>query len=366
MLDRFSTEIREFATRSVRASSVCTSEESTKVFLVLPFFGVLGFDVTDPAVVVPEVDADFSATNKRRVDFAIMTAGQPSIAVEVKKVGTALFDARDQLRGYYNALQTARLGVATDGLVFEFFLDHAAANIMDAEPFLTVDLNAIANGRSDERILDALKFLRQEQFDPDTIADMAQAALLRQRLKTLVLDEFRSPSEDLCRTLLQRIGITRVRATRIGGYYRSIIKECMEEAVIVPVLSALRSFDASGSQDKDDDGRSHEASGKVETTSEELEIFDYVRRRLAFLSDDERAYEAISLISYRDYIGKFVIYLDRSRKGRLLELTCLGQESYRFAFPEIGKVVTTSDLKELDDPLREIFAIRLRELSRAA
>src|SRR5215471_5301547 len=132
--------LADLATRSVQIRGFCRNEESTKLHLVLPFISALGFDSANPSEVSPEHDADFDIKHPNRVDFAILREGKPIIAIECKKVGTNLADVRGQLRSYYSALPTTALAILANGIQFEFFVDSSDANLMDEEPFLTLDL----------------------------------------------------------------------------------------------------------------------------------------------------------------------------------------------------------------------------------
>jgi predicted type IV restriction endonuclease len=72
MADEFGEKLAAFAVRAVQMSSRCTNEESTRLFLILPFLNVLGYDDRNPDEVCPEHNADFSEKYKNRVDFAIL------------------------------------------------------------------------------------------------------------------------------------------------------------------------------------------------------------------------------------------------------------------------------------------------------
>ena len=72
--------------------------------------GTLGYNFNDPHEVQPEYAADFRTDQTNRVDFAIMRDGVPVIVVECKKVGSELSANRGQLRSYFSALQTVKLG----------------------------------------------------------------------------------------------------------------------------------------------------------------------------------------------------------------------------------------------------------------
>jgi hypothetical protein len=68
------------AERSAAVKSACTNEESTKLYLVLPVIGALGYNYTDPFVVQPEYAADFRDGPQERVDYVIMGEDEPMIA----------------------------------------------------------------------------------------------------------------------------------------------------------------------------------------------------------------------------------------------------------------------------------------------
>jgi predicted type IV restriction endonuclease len=60
MSDDFRQKVKSFAERMVGIAPRCTNEESTKLFLVLPFLNFLGYDDRNPDEVCPEHGADFS------------------------------------------------------------------------------------------------------------------------------------------------------------------------------------------------------------------------------------------------------------------------------------------------------------------
>ena len=136
----FQQKLVNIATRSVAAASSCQNEEATKMFLVLPFISFLGYDHTNPSEVIPEHHADFSEKYKNRVDFAVLRNNVPIIAIECKCQGAPLKDQRGQLRSYFNAAKTVRVGILANGLQWEFFSDSDEPNLMDEAPFLSIDL----------------------------------------------------------------------------------------------------------------------------------------------------------------------------------------------------------------------------------
>ncbi|MET0427084.1 MAG: hypothetical protein ABW026_01170, partial [Microvirga sp.] len=111
MNDDFRQRLVFVATRAVELAPRCLSEESTKLFLILPFIAALGYDDRNPDEVCPEHSADFSEKYKNKVDFAILKDLNPVIAIECKGCGTTLKDERGQLRSYFNAAPTVKMGV---------------------------------------------------------------------------------------------------------------------------------------------------------------------------------------------------------------------------------------------------------------
>jgi hypothetical protein len=137
--EEFKNRLLVHAKTAVDRAGRASNEEATKQFLIMPFFHLLGYDPNDPDEVVPEADASFSDKFKNRVDYAIYREGDPVIAVEAKKVGTLSTANRGELKGYYNAVPTVKLGILTDGLIYQLYSDTEAENLMDDAPFAVVD-----------------------------------------------------------------------------------------------------------------------------------------------------------------------------------------------------------------------------------
>lgn len=348
------------AKRSVAIMTACSNEESTKLYLVLPFLGLLGYDYANPYEVYPE----HAATADSKADFAILREGVPVIAVEVQRAGADVSEAHARLADYFRRVPEAKLGILTNGTLFEFYVDAEHPNELDSAPFLTVDLETIARAGVADEILETLIAAVKGYFDPETIAEAAHIQLVKRRLRTIFVDEAKGPSEEFCRFALQRIGLANVRKAAIDRYYAPLIKGAFEEALVVPVVDRLRSQAGS-------DGRSgpvalHQLGQRVATTEHQLQIFNYIRRRLAYLAEDDAQFEAIENVRYTDYVGRLTIYYDRERKGRLFDYI-EGADGYdKFIFPDpIGEIVT-NDVLEIDNALKTVFFARVKELGSTA
>jgi predicted type IV restriction endonuclease len=169
MSEEFKNRLLVHAKTAVERAGRAQSEEATKQFLIIPFLQLLGYDPNNPDHVVPEADASFSDKFKNRVDYAISKEGVPVIAVEAKKVGSLSESNRGELKGYYNAVLTVKLGILTDGLIYQLYSDTEEENLMDNEPFAVVDLAQVAQEQIADDAFDALLKLRRDTFDPADI-----------------------------------------------------------------------------------------------------------------------------------------------------------------------------------------------------
>ena len=146
------------------------NEEATKMALVAPFLRALGYDVFNPAEVMPEFSADLPLIKAgERVDYAVLENDQPKILVEVKQYKKNLNDAeRGQLQRYFHATK-ARIGLLTNGHVFQFFADLDEANKMDEKPFAEVNLLNLRQAP-----LSQLKHVTKPKFNLDELLGIAE------------------------------------------------------------------------------------------------------------------------------------------------------------------------------------------------
>jgi hypothetical protein len=123
-LEEFRKRVLEHASTVFNRAPRIYNEAMTNASLVQPFLTMLGYDVANPDEVSAEHHADFSQKFQNKVDYAILRAGKPVIALESKRVRAPMKDDRGQLRSYFNALSlTVKLGILTDGLIYELYAD---------------------------------------------------------------------------------------------------------------------------------------------------------------------------------------------------------------------------------------------------
>ncbi len=215
---------------------------------------MLGYDDRNPDEVCPEHGADFSEKYKNRVDFAIIKNDKPVIAIECKTVGMPLKDERGQLRSYFNAAPTVKMGVITDGLVYEFYADTDEPNMMDGNAFLSLDLREVAKGKIENSVEEGLKSLQKSSFDPENIGAEAKRKLIFQNLVQQIAKLAEEPSEAFVRMLMTNAGLSHIRSKALTEYI-DLTRSAFREFVSLRIPPASRPADSRHGGGKGGPGR---------------------------------------------------------------------------------------------------------------
>jgi len=240
--------------------------------------------------------------------------------------------------------------------------------MMDEKAFLSVNLRDIANGRLDESVVEKLRSLQKGQFDPENIGAEAKRKLVFQKFLYEITQISEKPSEAFTRMLLKTVGIHHVRDKALPEF-QELVGAAFREFVNVKILQRLEltktapspavQTEVVTSAEPTNDAHS------IVTTEVEIEVFEFTKQRLAFLVKDEKLFDAISRVRFVDRKGKFVVYYDRERRGRLFDFFegRMRGPKYRFAFADCPEEVTTDKLvgSVIDEPLLQVFARRVAD-----
>lgn len=164
----FNDVIKQFSERILSLKDTITTEESTKMSLVVPLFQLLGYDVFNPNEFCPEYIADVGIKKGEKVDYAILENGQPNILVECKSCSEQLDKHSSQLFRYFGT-SPAKFGILTNGIIYRFYTDLEESNKMDLVPFLEIDMANL----KDSSINEFKKFCK-DNFDKDKIFSTAE------------------------------------------------------------------------------------------------------------------------------------------------------------------------------------------------
>ena len=377
MSEEFRTALIAHAKAAVDRAARAQSEAATQQYLVLPFLQLLGYNALDPDEVIPEAHASFSDKFRNRVDYSISVNGVPAIAIECKKVGTISEANRGELKGYFNAVPSVKLGILTDGLQFQLYTDTGLENLMDDQPFVMVDLSEVAREQVDPTALDALAKLRKGTFDPAFVGADARRRIYTAQYADALEKALAAPDERFVRTLMDLANVEGRRTTRMVEEHAPILRDAAEALLDRKILERV------GFADRKDLVKMRaeaiptapepepmavpaaEGESGVVTTEVELFVLDYVRTRLPFLvAGDEALFARLQHVRPIDHKTVFTVFYRQERKGRLFNFRQGKDPQYRFDFMGAGGAGTidTDELAAIDDALLAAFRQRVEEL----
>jgi len=381
MTDEFRSRLVTHAKAVLERAPRAQTEAATQQYLILPFFQLLGYDPLNPDEIIPEAHASFSDKFKNRVDYAICKDREPVIAVECKCVGRLVDANRGELKGYFNALASVKLGILTDGIVYELYSDTDSENMMDDEPFIRVDLSEVAGGQIDESALDALQKLRKGTFDPADVGADAKRKIYATSYVDALERSFRQPDEALVKLLMDLAGIEGRRTVRMLEEHTPIVREAVQAFFDKKILERVGFADrqdlvrvqpaeapaAAVSATATSDGAEAAPVTVVEsgiiTTETEMRIFEYARTRLSFLVREEDLFEKLDGLAWVDRKTLFTVYYRQERKGRLFNFREGSDGTLYFDFPDAEEIaIEPRQLRELDEALLATFKRRVGEV----
>lgn len=163
------------------------TEEATKTSLIMPFFQLLGYDVFNPLEFVPEYTADVGIKKGEKVDYAILTDGEPTILIEAKWCGEPLEKHGSQLFRYF-ATTKAKFGILTNGIEYRFFTDLEDQNKMDKTPFFMFDITKM----KDQDVSELKKF-HKSGFNVEAVLSAAEDLKYSNQIKSLLKSRWMTP-----------------------------------------------------------------------------------------------------------------------------------------------------------------------------
>ncbi|QBX99559.1 restriction endonuclease [Rhodophyticola sp. CCM32] len=340
-MSNLDTSISALAERVRQHSETIQTEEAVKTSVVLPFLRALGYDVFNPAEVIPEFTADTPGKRAEKVDYAIQKDGEMLLLIECKGLSTQLNQRHlGQLFRYFSVTKT-RFALLTNGQEYQFFTDLDETNRMDERPFFVFDLLNF----SPSSISELNKFSRSE-FSVDVI--LAQAERLRyvSAAKRLLHDWFDAPPDELIKLVANEI-----HSGRVTAQVREVLSKVIVTAMREIVRDRLQTRLSSALEDPSDETLEKEAQIKgrdIETTEEEMEGFLLVKALLRGAVDVER-------VAIRDAKSYCAILLDDNNRKPLARLHFNGRSKYLGLFDgdqeERVQVTSLDDIIPLQDRL---------------
>ncbi len=352
--------LASLATKIQQQRAQIETEEATKNAFVMPFISlVLGYDVFNPAEVVPEFTADVGTKKGEKIDYAIVKDGEVQILIECKHIGAPLNVKHTSQLFRYFAVAHARIAILTNGDEYQFFTDLDAPNRMDEKPFLVIQVSDL-----DSALVPELRKLTKDAFDIDSIVNAAEELKYVGELKRVLAAQFASPDFDWVKFLTARVyegAFTQKVREQFAGLVEKATKQFLNDRVNDRLKAALGgqalASDNTSVSSSDASERVAEASVEqsrrsdgIETTLEEIEAFQIIR---AIACSEV----APSRISQRDAKTYFGVLLDDNNRRPLARLWFNTNQKYIGRF-DSEKNETRHPIESLDEIYRFADVIR--------
>jgi hypothetical protein len=165
----------------------------------MPFIRILGYDPFNPNEVNPEFTADVGTKKGEKVDYAIIKDGKPCILIECKPVNSDLNKEQASQLFRYFSVTPAKIGILSNGIIYQFFTDLDEKNKMDIKPFLEINLLDIK-----EQSIEQLKKYTKQALNLDELHDTASELKYTREIIQIANKEFAQPSEEFVGFLHER------------------------------------------------------------------------------------------------------------------------------------------------------------------
>ena len=325
---------------------VLLTEEAAKTALVMPFLQALGYNVFNPAEVIPEFTADVGIKKGEKVDYAVCIDGKVEMLVECKPASVALdVSHAAQLFRYFSVTET-RVALLTNGIVYKFYSDIEKPNRMDDKPFFVFELDAIKN-----KDFATLTSFTRQAFNVERIVEAAVNLKSESLIYRALLEEFAVPSDEFVRMMAARISLKPLTAsakTTVRGLIVSSVANLIRDRVNERLTSALTV--ANPVEPIVDEVA--DAGGPVTTTQDELDGFQIIRAIASRLVDPKR-------IVMRDAQTYCAVLLDDNNRQPLVRLR-FNSPTARYLGTFAGKEETRQRVAEPVDIYKHDAAILQR------
>ena len=353
----FDNALADIANRTQDYADSLETEEATKTAIIMPFIqGVLGYDVFNPAEVIPEFVADVGSRKGEKIDYAIKQDGKIQILIEAKKIGEPLsLEHASQLVRYFSVSNDARIGILTNGRYWHFYTDLDKPNIMDSRPFLRLDLMNI-----DPYALPELKKLTKSTFDLGSVLTAAEELKYVSSTRSEIARAFNDPDPDFVQLFARRVYDGALTA-RMRDFFQNVVEKACRQFLAEQVNERLKnalsesSPLSSNSPDPDsterDDKPCSDAKPGIITTDEEREAYFIVRAIVASEIPVDRIFE-------RDTKSYFTVLVDDSNRKPVCRFHFNGKNKKYLGIIGPDKSETRHLLERLEDIYEHAEALR--------
>ena len=332
----FVDSVKAFAKTVSSRKDSCSTEEATKMALIVPLFSLLGYDVYDPNEFCPEYIADVGTKKGEKVDYAILINKVPHILIECKACNENLDDHGSQLFRYFGTSE-AKFGILTNGIIYRFFTDLEDANKMDLTPFLEIDMLNLKDAA-----INNLKKFTKDTYNKDEIFSAAEELKYSKQIKDKLQSLMEDPDDDFTKLIMGYV-YDKVKTQKMIDKFKPLIKKSfntyVSDTVNSRISSALQEVKEKEKEAVPDEPESNDDTGII-TTDEEMEAFFIVRAILA-----EKV--PVTEIQYKDTKSYFGINYQGKVQKAICRLNLEGKKKY-ISIPDEEKNFPSIQIESVD------------------
>jgi predicted type IV restriction endonuclease len=337
----FIEQLQALSTKIPKLCDHLQTEEATKNALVMPFIGILGYDIFDPTEVVPEFTADVGIKKGEKVDYAVKKDDKIILLFECKKCNSNLDEVHASQLFRYFSVTDARVAVLTDGITYRFYTDLEAPNKMDSKPFMEFNMLDIQ-----EPLVAELKKLSKPAFNLGDILTAAEELKYTREIKRILAEQWQSPSDELVKFFAKQLhngALTQSILSRYAEITRRAMHQFINERINARLRTALDGTTpvTIPSEPLPEVPTEPTKDSLIETLPEETEGFLIVRAILREVVDVKR-------VIGRDTQSYFGILLDDNNRKPVCRLHFNRSQKYIGLFDE-QKTERRVPLSDLDD-----------------
>ena len=279
-----------------KAIKLSDNETKTRDYLIEPVFNMLGYSKMDHYS--HEYSLRISKGSVQKVDMVISLNGKsPIMLVECKKATANLTKVHfNQLSGYYNNHKESKIGILTNGIVFEFYAVKWNDNtILNESPFLVFDLRNFT--RAD---LDDLANFHIQLFNTKDILEISEETYFFEDFNIALTKTLHPAGDELTKLIYQNMGGKKA-TEKVNKRLRQLINSVSLQNSIEKIKFLEGKQSSSG----------------IVTTAEELKAYQIIKTILVV---NPRLNIHSDRFSYKDYKGQFKIMVDEMPSKEICHL----------------------------------------------
>lgn len=325
-MDNFKLKLKNHVEHVKQVGQHCTTEETTKQALILPFLDILGFSPYDPQKVKAEYGADFPGVKaNERVDYALFCQGVPVMFIEAKCYFEKLDNHCPQLSRYFNSTPEVTISAITNGLEWRFFTDLKQKNVMDPTPFLRIRMDEISDSDAGQ-----LFRFRHDKFKPEALRTLAEESVYLSAFTKTISSSLRDVDSEFVRYVAGRSNVERQLNQRFIDSITPLVKQAVERSVSAMVVSGLSGKFNYGEEPAEVTSDEQQEQSEIKdivdpdnpnivTTKDELTLFEKIKQITACEDIEYKDTESYFGILYQGKVNRWIVrFFDKKNSSYII------------------------------------------------